>query len=112
VKIPTFDGRPKVGAAYQAKPAHRPLDDPGRIERHRFYNRAAWKRCRLAKLAKDPLCERCRIRGLAVAAQHVHHRIDLKDEWSLRYDLANLESLCQPCHSAETIRRQRHEPQT
>jgi 5-methylcytosine-specific restriction endonuclease McrA len=101
-KIPTFDPGPTGGVTYQpkAEPDRRPAEDR---ERRKFYRRAAWLRCRALKLAKDPACERClATTGRGVDATDVHHKIDLKDEPSLAYDLANLESLCHRCHGRIT----------
>jgi 5-methylcytosine-specific restriction enzyme A len=64
-----------------------------------FYNSAAWKKFRLSKLRNDPLCERCKRAGKVVAASHVHHKIELRDDWSRRLDWDNTESLCPSCHS-------------
>lgn len=100
-----FRDRPSKAATY--RPPNPKLDDAGRIARHRFYNRAAWRRCRGAKLRADPLCERCRSEGRLTEANQVHHKIDLADAPELAFDLGNLESLCQSCHSRETLSRMR-----
>ena len=64
-----------------------------------FYNSAAWQRARAAKLAANPVCERCR----HAFAVHVHHRIPLKRcTPAQRVDQTILMSLCGPtCHNAE-----------
>jgi 5-methylcytosine-specific restriction endonuclease McrA len=94
-----------------AGPVYRPPVEPppsaiGRAERHRFYNRAAWKRLRAVKLRTHPLCARCIERGLTTPAEHVHHVEDLADAPAKAFDPSNLESLCPPCHSRETRHRQ------
>jgi 5-methylcytosine-specific restriction protein A len=64
----------------------------------RFYNSAAWKHLRGRKLARDPVCERCK----QAWAQHVHHTIPLEQctpEQAM--DIKLLKSLCQPCHNSE-----------
>jgi 5-methylcytosine-specific restriction endonuclease McrA len=61
---------------------------------------------RALKLSQDPLCERCKASGLLVPATEVHHKAEVRDAPELALDLANLESLCLPCHSSETARRQ------
>ncbi len=79
---------------------HREYDRAGRDpESKRFYDSGRWRKARLSKLRTDPLCERCRSRGLLVPAAHVHHRIELRDAPELALDESNLESLCHPCHS-------------
>lgn len=102
----TFRQGPPDGQCYKPKPVSAVLTEQGRIERHRFYNRAAWGKCRKLKLRRNPLCERClRDEGRAIPAAHVHHVKDLADRPDLAYDLDNLESLCHPCHSRETLQR-------
>jgi phage terminase large subunit-like protein len=62
----------------------------------RFYNSAAWKRARKAKLAQYPVCQRCE----KVFAEHVHHVIPLKDcTDAQKLDPGNLFSTCAPCHN-------------
>lgn len=102
-KVPTrFDGPPESIAVYRkASPTEEAAG-----ERKKFYKRAAWRRCRALKLAGDPLCERCKARGVIEPATQVHHRIDVVDADELVYDLDNLEALCQGCHSRETMGRQ------
>lgn len=97
------DGPPPEYAVFKP-PAPAAIDEQ---ERKRFYWRAAWKRCRALKLARDPLCEKCLRLGLArpEPASQVHHKIDRVDRPDLAYDLDNLESLCQTHHSSETMRR-------
>lgn len=74
-------------------------------ERKKFYKRAAWRKCRAAKLALDPLCERCKARRVIEPATQVHHRVDVVVAPELVYDLGNLEALCAGCHSRETMGR-------
>jgi 5-methylcytosine-specific restriction protein A len=49
------------------------------------------------KLNRDPLCERCALAGLTVAAVLVHH----KDRNPRNNTVENTESLCDACHDAE-----------
>jgi len=58
-----------------------------------------WLRLRAAKLAEDPLCERCLAAGQTQEAHEVHHKIPFQGlDDPLRLDWDNLESLCRPCH--------------
>jgi len=100
---PVFRDKPDRAATY--RPKVEPPDDAGRIARHRFYNRAAWRKCRALKLRRNPLCERCESEGRTREASQVHHKTDLADAPELAYVLTNLESLCQECHSRETMMR-------
>lgn len=63
---------------------------------NRGYDRT-WAKVRAMKMSRDPLCERCLVHGLTVAAVLVHHR-----DRNPRNNLdENLESLCDPCHDEE-----------
>jgi 5-methylcytosine-specific restriction endonuclease McrA len=64
-------------------------------------NSARWRRVRKIKLNTDPLCERC-----GKPAQCVHHIKERRDDESKIFDMSNLESLCNSCHSQETRKRQ------
>jgi 5-methylcytosine-specific restriction endonuclease McrA len=66
---------------------------------------AAWKRCRLAHLAMEPMCRHhlARAKPKAVPATEVDHIIDITDAPDLRLEHDNLQSLCKPCHSAKTM---------
>ena len=66
----------------------------------KFYNSVAWKRARLAKLNRDPLCSTCKLAGLIVPAVTVHHSLPVRTHWSLRFDVRYLFSLCEPCHKS------------
>ena len=88
-------------------PVHRP-PEPDRAalrERRAFYKKADWRRCRALKLSQSPLCEACKAAGRITPANHVHHKIDRLERPDLTYDLANLESLCLPCHSRISMYR-------
>ena len=89
-------------------PAHadRAQDDAAAYDRHKrdarskvFYNSTVWRAARSAKLARDPMCERCG-RELATTVHHVREVADVRDvapELLTAYD--NLESTCTPCHT-------------
>jgi 5-methylcytosine-specific restriction protein A len=74
---------------------------PDRRAAVKWYQTEPWPSTRLAKLAQDPLCEPCLAEGRVTAAQQVHHKIDWRVRPDLAYDLANLESVCIPCHNAK-----------
>jgi len=56
-----------------------------------------WRKVRNNKLSINPLCARCKMKGLVVVARLVHH----KDRDSSNNADTNLESLCIPCHEDE-----------
>lgn len=62
----------------------------------RTYNSKAWKYTRLAKLSASPYCEWC-----GCPATQVDH-IRSVESGGHPYDMDNLQSLCQSCHSAKT----------
>jgi 5-methylcytosine-specific restriction enzyme A len=99
-------------------PTHRPrgLPDqaklyeqqPRRREDGAWYRRLPWYGpggVREAKLKLNPTCEDCLQRGRVVVATEVHHVIPRKERPDLALDLANLRSLCKPCHNAKRAKR-------
>ena len=67
---------------------------------YKFYVSETWRKCRLAYLQKEPLCERC-----GNPATQVHHKARLTPDnirdpaIALNFD--NLEALCDRCHQQE-----------
>lgn len=78
---------------------------PERKADQAFYDSAAWKRTRTAKLAINPLCEPCQARGEITPAEQVHHKVERKARPDLAYEMDNLESVCRPCHNAKRATR-------
>lgn len=68
-------------------------------------NSRRWRELRTAKLANNPLCERCKAEGYVSAAQCVHHIVEVEsgrtdDECrDLCFRWTNLQSLCYQCHA-------------
>ena len=56
-------------------------------------------------LKSNPLCERCKAKGLIVPAVICHHKIYLTDENykepSIALNPQNLEAVCRECHNTE-----------
>lgn len=94
----------KDGPAWMRQRQPRPPADEKELDR--FLNRAAWRKCREWYRRRNPLCERCRAAGRFVPSAVVHHKIDRRERPDLAYDESNLEALCEPCHNAESARRQ------
>ncbi|MBC1247336.1 HNH endonuclease [Listeria booriae] len=68
----------------------------------RFYKTKEWKTLREIALKRDNYeCQRCKKRGLYAKADCVHHVQYVKSVPTLALTLANLESLCNPCHNKE-----------
>ena len=68
------------------------------MPRDAFYNSAAWKRLRAAKLAQDPMCEYC---GRQPATDVDHMRAINVGGDPHAWD--NLRSACHACHSRKTL---------
>jgi len=85
---------PSHKAIPQAARVPTPDDRPSPSKRG--YGRR-WRRLRLMKLRRDPLCAKC-----GGPATEVHHVQAKRDGGSDALD--NLQSLCKPCHSAITMR--------
>lgn len=65
-----------------------------------FYKSKEWKQMRALAFERDNgLCQRCLKKGILKVANVVHHIVEVRDDWSLRLVLENLESLCHSCHN-------------
>ena len=67
----------------------------------KFYNSAAWKRCRKAYFnMKHGLCERCSNTGKIVHHKNYITPENINDP-EITLNFKNLELLCQDCHNRE-----------
>ena len=76
----------------------------------KFYNSNEWRRLSASYMSKcSYLCERCN----RIATQ-VHHKIYIKSDegWNKRFDIDNLEALCDKCHNEEHKRFTTHKSRT
>jgi len=87
---------------------HRPVShrDYGRARRAfdaevGFYQSSRWRTVRAAFLRSHPLCVACEASGSLVAARVVDHVVPIKAGGE-RFDAANLQPLCLPCHNRKT----------
>lgn len=55
-----------------------------------------WRKLRARKLADEPRCEPCLVKGLVTVATEVHHVLPIS-EGGAKYDYANLQSVCSDC---------------
>lgn len=69
------------------------------------YSTAAWQRLRLAKLASNPLCQSCQLRGTITIANTVDHNIAIAAGGDAFPPLDELNSMCERCHSEKTNAR-------
>lgn len=68
-----------------------------------FYDSPAWRAVRRQKLREQPCCEECLRQGKITPATLVDHIVPIR-QGGARLDFRNLQSLCQPCHSAKSIK--------
>ena len=68
-----------------------------------FYNSLAWRRLSKAYLNNEPLCEHCQAQGIITGATEVDHIVAVADDWSKRFKIDNLQSLCHSCHMIKTV---------
>lgn len=66
------------------------------------YNTTAWRKLRLSKLASEPLCEPCRIRGELTTANTVDHNTPVNAGGQPFPPLDGLTSMCARCHNEKT----------
>ncbi|KHO62681.1 HNH endonuclease [Thermoanaerobacter sp. YS13] len=67
---------------------------------YEFYKSDEWERVKTQALIRDKgLCQLCLKKGIIKTADVVHHIVPLKEDWSKRFDLDNLVSLCHECHN-------------
>lgn len=65
-----------------------------------FYKTSAWVRLRNVAFERDNgLCQQCLKKGILKRADVVHHIVEIREDWSKRLELNNLESLCHACHN-------------
>ncbi|RXI58977.1 HNH endonuclease [Clostridium tetani] len=65
-----------------------------------FYHSTEWIKVRQLRLTIDNgLCQQCLKDKKITLADVVHHKVELKDDWSKRVDVDNLLSLCHKCHN-------------
>jgi 5-methylcytosine-specific restriction endonuclease McrA len=77
--------------------------------RKRGYDRD-WERLRAFHLAGSPFCVYCQERdGVLKVANVVDHIKKFRDDWSLRLDPNNLQSLCKRCHDSRKQAEERRE---
>jgi len=67
-----------------------------------FYGSAQWKALRERKIRKDPLCQICLTKGFLNEGKDIDHIVEIKDDYSLRQEITNLQTLCRSCHMYKT----------
>lgn len=76
-----------------------------------FYKSKAWRELRNVALVRDNgLCQHCLKSNRIKQADMVDHIIPIKEDWLLRLNLNNLQSLCNLCHNKKTYKdKERYE---
>jgi 5-methylcytosine-specific restriction endonuclease McrA len=98
--------------AYFPKSKHKPImkgKEKPWGENQKFYKRVNWNKLRTLQLTTEPLCRKCKQKGLTVPATVADHIIPI-EQGGERYDLDNLQSLCESCHNRKSAKEgRRHE---
>jgi 5-methylcytosine-specific restriction protein A len=82
--------------------ARRKQDNPWRA----WYGTARWQSLRAAQLQREPLCRRCKDKGLIVPATVAHH-VERHQGDPFKFWEGELASSCQPCHDIDEQRIER-----
>lgn len=73
---------------------------------HHIYTSARWRKLRAAHLSTEPLCRYCTEQGRTELATVVDHITPIRDAPDRAFDMENLQSLCDPCHSSVKAREE------
>jgi 5-methylcytosine-specific restriction protein A len=98
-------GRKARDAEYEARRRR----DPALADAQRIRSSARWRKVRALKLARDPLCEDCKARGVLKTATQVHHLEGLAQRPDLAFVFENLRSICSTCHAKREAQERRRE---
>jgi hypothetical protein len=71
------------------------------------YCTAAWRKLRLAKLAREPLCQPCKARDHLTSANTVDHIKPIAEGGEAFPPLDQLMSMCARCHNEKTAANDR-----
>ena len=101
---PTFRSRSAPSRTEQRQQLDRirRRDQPWR----KWYSLRVWRNIRIAQLTSEPLCQRCKPKGVIVPATVVHHQMPHHGDWHL-FVSGPFESLCAPCHDSEAQAEER-----
>lgn len=76
-------------------------------ENNDFYQSKQWRNLRARHIKKQPLCQHCLRRHSVKEADVVDHIIELEDNYELRLDPRNLQSLCHSCHNQKSAEQRK-----
>lgn len=69
----------------------------------KFYQSKEWQRLQALHKQENQLCVECLKHGKLTAVECTDHILGLNQDWSLRLDYNNLQSLCISCHIKKEI---------
>ena len=84
------------------KKADIPITSRGRLSSTARGYTYRWTKARQNFLAEHPLCERCKLNGKVVQAEHVDHVVPHRGDMVLFWKMDLWQSLCPSCHSKKT----------
>lgn len=80
------------------KPSRPDYRSEAAAQYRKLYKTSRWRKLRARQLDHAPLCSMCAALGRTEAATIVDHIKPHRGEPGLFWDMANLQSLCVPCH--------------
>jgi 5-methylcytosine-specific restriction endonuclease McrA len=89
----------KADTSLLCLPCHNKNQNKGLSRARTLFNvSASWAKVRTACFERDDYtCQECEVRG---GKLHAHHIKSYRDHAELRLDVANLLTVCEPCHMA------------
>ena len=94
-------GTPRCPEHTQRRSSRRPSTEH-EAKAKAFYNSMTWRKLSEYHRTRHPLCVACESIGRTTVGDVSDHRVELKDDWSLRVEPSNLQTLCHPCHNKKT----------
>jgi 5-methylcytosine-specific restriction protein A len=88
----------------QKRESFEKLDAKKTPEQKKFYSSSRWTECSRQHRVNEPLCRRCKAKGIVKAGDLTHHnppREELIAKGLSPFDDRYLETLCHDCHQAE-----------
>lgn len=66
----------------------------------KFYSSTAWKRFREIAFSKHGIyCHECLKKNRYVVADTIHHKVEVRVDFSKRFDIDNVIPVCSSCHN-------------
>ena len=76
----------------------------GRIHTNtKFYQSPPWRKLRALKMAQQPMCQECELKGIIKPARVADHIIPI-NQGGEPLNIENLQSLCNTCHNRKSGR--------